>query len=463
MRKLFGHPIPRALQALLFVEFLLLFAAIEFGAALRLTVGGLDPWSMAGSFGTLVTFVVVCMTSMLAFGLYERDCCRNLRQSAVRLLVALLAAVFFMAVLFYFVPELNIWRSIAFYSINVAFVFILVARAMFIRFADLDRFKRPVLVIGTGDRAAQIGQMADDDAGHSYRVVKYVRMSKEKAKVANYVDRKDWTDLLTIADSFKAQEVVLAMRERRGGLPIRELLKCRMAGLRVSDLPTFLERETGRLDLDVMQPSWLVFADGFEMSQGLNQLLKRIFDITASLTLIFFSLWVLIPTAIAIKLTSAGPIFYRQERVGENGETFFLFKFRSMGTDAEKDGVPQWAQASDPRVTKVGKIIRATRIDEIPQILNVLRGEMSFVGPRPERPFFVEQLREEIPYFDERHIVKPGITGWAQINYPYGASMEDARRKLEFDLYYVKNFTVMLDLAILIQTVKVVVWQNGVR
>lgn len=463
MRKLFGHTIPRALQALLFVEFLLLFAAIEFGAALRLRVGGLDPWSMVGSIGMLVTFVAVCMTSMLAFGLYERDCCRDLKQSAVRLFVALIAAVVFMAVIFYILPDLSIWRSISFYSISIAFVLILLARFVFIKVADLDRFKRPVLVIGTGDRAAQIGKMADDDAGHSYRVVKYVRMSKDKAKVANYVDRKDWDDLLTIADSFKAQEVVLAMRERRGGLPIRELLKCRMAGLRVSDLPTFLERETGRLDLDVMQPSWLVFADGFEMSQGLNQILKRVFDITASLLLICFSLWLLIPTAIIIKLTSPGPIFYRQERMGQNGKTFFLFKFRSMGTDAEKDGVPQWAQEGDPRVTKIGKIIRATRIDEIPQILNVLRGEMSFVGPRPERPFFVEQLREEIPYFDERHIVKPGITGWAQINYPYGASMEDARRKLEYDLYYVKNFTVMLDLAILIQTVKVVVWQNGVR
>lgn len=463
MVKLFGHPIPRALQVLLLAEFGLLVLAIEVGAAVRLALAGLDPWGMAGSVGTIATFVVVCMTSMLAFGLYERDCCRDVKQSAVRLLVALLAAIAVMALIFYVLPELSIWRSISFYSINFAFVFILIARFVFLKVADLERFKRPVLVIGTGDQAAQIGRMADEETGHSYRVVKYVRMSKDKPHVENYIDRKDREDLLAIATETNAQEVVLAMRERRGGLPIRELLKCRMAGLRVSDLPTFLERETGRLDLDVMQPSWLVFADGFEMSQGINRFLKRIFDIAASLLLIFFSLWLLIPAAILVKLTSPGPIFYRQERVGANGNTFFLFKFRSMRNDAEKDGVPQWAQEGDPRVTPVGKVIRATRIDEIPQILNVLRGEMSFVGPRPERPFFVEQLREEIPYFDERHIVKPGITGWAQINYPYGASMEDARRKLEYDLYYVKNFTVLLDLAILIQTVKVVVWQNGVR
>lgn len=463
MVKIFGHPIPRALQFLLLVECLLLAAAIEIGAAVRLLVAGLDPWQMSGSFGTIATFVAVSMTSMLAFGLYERDCCRDVKQSAVRLLVALLAAVVFMAVIFYILPELSIWRSISFYSINVAFVLILIGRAVFVRVADLERFKRPVMVIGTGDRAAQIGKMAEEETGHSYRVVQYVRMSKAKAQVADYVNAEDWPDLLSIAESVKAQEVVLAMRERRGGLPIRELLKCRMAGLSVSDLPTFLERETGRLDLDVMQPSWLVFADGFEMSLGINRFLKRIFDVTASFLLICFSLWVLIPTAILVKLTSPGPIFYRQERVGENGKPFFLFKFRSMRNDAEKDGVPQWAKEADPRVTTIGKIIRATRIDEIPQILNVLRGEMSFVGPRPERPFFVNQLREDIPYFDERHIVRPGITGWAQINYPYGASLADARRKLEYDLYYVKNFTVLLDLAILIQTVKVVVWQNGVR
>lgn len=463
MVKIFGHPIPRALQVLLFVEFCLLVAAIQVGASVRLAIGGLNPWSMSTSLGTIATFVVVCMTSMLAFGLYERECCRDVKQSAVRLLVALFAAVVFMAVIFYILPELSIWRSISFYSINFAFVFILVARSIFLHVADLERFKRPVLVIGTGERAAEIGRMAEEETGHSYRVVKYVRMSKDKPLVDNFLDRDERDDLLAIAEETKAQEVVLAMRERRGGLPIRELLKCRMAGLRVSDLPTFLERETGRLDLDVMQPSWLVFADGFQMSQGINQGVKRVFDIAASLVLICFSLWVLIPAAILVKVTSPGPIFYLQERVGKNGMPFFLFKFRSMRNDAEKDGVPKWAQEGDPRVTWIGKIIRATRIDEIPQILNVLRGEMSFVGPRPERPFFVDQLREEIPYFDERHIVKPGITGWAQINYPYGASMEDSRRKLEYDLYYVKNFTVLLDLAILIQTVKVVVWQNGVR
>ncbi|MEO0410707.1 MAG: TIGR03013 family XrtA/PEP-CTERM system glycosyltransferase [Pseudomonadota bacterium] len=445
------------------IELVLMVLAIELGAAARLAVAGLQPWSMLPNVGATALFAGVCLTSMVAFGLYESTCCRDLRQSAVRLLVALLAAIAFMAVIFYFVPDLQIWRSISLYAISLAYVLLLSARAIFIKVADLDRFKRPILVIGTGERALQLGTLAQSAAGPSYRIAKFVRMSDQEPAVDDFVDKKDWPDLLSIAETFGAQEVVLAMRERRGGLPIQDLLKCRMAGMRVLDLPTFLEQETGRFDLDVMQPSWLVFSDGFEMSRGLNRFLKRAFDILASFILITFSIWILVPTAIIIKLTSPGPIFYRQERVGENGKTFRLFKFRSMRNDAEKDGVPQWAKEADPRVTGIGKVIRATRIDEIPQILNVLRGEMSFVGPRPERPFFVDQLSEDIPYFDERHIVKPGITGWAQINYPYGASLDDSRKKLEYDLYYVKNFSVLLDLAILVQTVKVVVWQNGVR
>ncbi|MEM9288774.1 MAG: TIGR03013 family XrtA/PEP-CTERM system glycosyltransferase [Pseudomonadota bacterium] len=463
MVKLFGHPVPRALQSLFIAEVVLLIAGIQLGAVVRLSVAGLDLWSMADSYGAIATFVITCSVSMVAFGLYERACCRDLRQSALRLFVALISALAVMAVVFYFLPELQIWRSISVYSIGVAYVLLLIGRLVFIKVADLDRFKRPVLVLGTGDRAAQLGAMTEEDAGHSYRIVNYVRMSQEPPCVENYVNMCEWPDLLAVANASGAQEVVLAMRERRGGLPIRDLLKCRMAGMRVLDLPAFLEQETGRVDLESMQPSWLVFSDGFGMSQGINRVLKRIFDIVASLILILFSIWILIPTAILIKLTSPGPIFYRQERVGENGEVYRLFKFRSMRNDAEKDGVPQWAKEADPRVTGIGKIIRATRIDEIPQILNVLSGEMSFVGPRPERPFFVEQLSEEIPYYEERHIVKPGITGWAQINYPYGASTDDARKKLEYDLYYVKNFSVLLDLAILVQTVKVVVWQNGVR
>jgi len=462
MAKIFGHPIQRPLLVLICVECLLLIASIELGAAFRLQIAGLEPWSMSLSFGTISTFVATCLISMVAFGLYESECCRDLKLSSLRLIVAFAAAFMFLAVIFYVIPDLAIWRSIAFYSISLAFFAVLSARFFFVRVADLERFKRPVLVLGAGEEAARIGRLAENTASRSFRILTYVKMSDDCPQVERFINVGDWPDVTTIAAHYGAQEIIVALSERRG-LPINDLLKCRVAGLSVWDLASFLERETGRLHLDVMQPSWLVFADGFGVAQGFNRVLKRVFDVLSSAFVISFTLWLMVPVAIAIKLSSTGPIFYLQQRVGKNGKTFLLYKFRSMVADAEDASGPQWAQDGDPRITPVGRFIRATRIDELPQVINVLRGDMSFVGPRPERPYFVEKLREDIPLFDERHIVKPGITGWAQINYPYGASVDDARCKLEFDLYYVKNFSVLLDLAILIQTVKVVVWQNGVR
>ncbi len=239
-------------------------------------------------------------------------------------------------------------------------------------------------------------------------------------------------------------------------------MECKLAGVTVTDFPSFWERQTGQIDLDEMTPSWLIFSNGFRTTwQG--EIVKRCFDIIVSLFVLIVTLPVTFVTAILIKLESPGPVFYRQERVGLSGRTFNVLKFRSMRADAEKDGIARWAQNSDPRVTKVGGFIRRTRIDEIPQVINVLIGQMSFVGPRPERPVFVRSLTEKIPYYDVRHRVKPGITGWAQINYPYGASDEDAKAKLTFDLYYVKNWNLFLDAVILFQTARVVLWREGAR
>jgi sugar transferase (PEP-CTERM system associated) len=258
-----------------------------------------------------------------------------------------------------------------------------------------------------------------------------------------------------------ASEVVVATDDRRG-LPVRQLLHCKLAGLRVTDFLDFWERETRTVDLEALRPSWLFYSDGFRCGV-VDEILKRAFDIVVSSALLVFSLPLLVVTAGLIKLESAGPILYRQERVGLRGEGFTIFKFRSMRADAERDGNPQWAAKGDPRVTRVGAIIRKLRIDELAQILNVLRGDMSFVGPRPERPYFVASLTEAIPYYAERHWVRPGITGWAQINYPYGASNEDARRKLAFDLYYIKNRSIFLDFLILLQTARVIFWNHGAR
>ena len=245
-------------------------------------------------------------------------------------------------------------------------------------------------------------------------------------------------------------------------MPASDLLECKLSGINVIEGMTFWERETGRIDVSNAGAGWLAFSDGFTQDTP-RRTLKRAGDFLVSLSFLIAILPTLLLVALLIKLESPGPIFYRQERVGLNGKVFKVWKLRSMRVDAERDGVPQWAKKVDDRVTRVGKFIRKTRLDEVPQILNVLSGDMSFIGPRPERPFFVDQLREQIPFYDLRHRVRPGITGWAQINYPYGASVEDSRMKFSYDLYYLKKNDIFMDFAILMQTVRVILFADGAR
>ena len=269
-------------------------------------------------------------------------------------------------------------------------------------------------------------------------------------------------NLTRFVENLGVSEVVLALEERRNALPLKDLLRIKTAGVHVNDFSSFLERETGRIDLDTVNPSWLIFSDGFSSGRAVSSVAKRIFDITASALLLVATFPVIALFALLVKIDSRGPAFFRQTRVGLYGQNFEVIKLRSMRTDAETAGA-QWATKDDPRVTRIGKFIRKVRIDELPQAWSVLKGEMSFVGPRPERPEFVANLEEQLPYYAERHMVKPGITGWAQVNYPYGASIEDSRHKLEFDLYYAKNYTPFLDLLIILQTLRVVLWHEGAR
>jgi sugar transferase (PEP-CTERM system associated) len=257
--------------------------------------------------------------------------------------------------------------------------------------------------------------------------------------------------------------VVLALEERRNALPLGDLLKVKTTGVHVHDISSFLERETGRVDLDSLNPSWLIFSDGFSSGRRLSSAAKRLFDLVVSAAILLLTAPLILLFALLVKIESRGPAFFRQRRVGLYGVPFELVKLRSMRVDAEVGGKAVWAQKDDPRVTRVGSIIRKLRIDELPQAWTVLKGEMSFVGPRPERPQFVNDLEARLPYYAERHVVKPGITGWAQINFPYAASVEDAREKLEYDLYYAKNYSPFLDLLILLQTVRVVLWPEGAR
>jgi sugar transferase (PEP-CTERM system associated) len=258
-------------------------------------------------------------------------------------------------------------------------------------------------------------------------------------------------------------QIVVAIRDRRGGgFPVQQLLECKMKGVKVVELPTYFEQEYRQVLLESLNPSWMVLGDGFR--QGLvGNTVKRVFDLTASAALLVLTLPIMLIVALCIYLESGLPVLYRQRRVGQGGRVFTLFKFRSMRVDAESSGTPYWASPDDERNTRVGRFIRKWRLDELPQILNVLRGEMSFVGPRPERPYFVDQLVKQIPYYSLRHSAKPGITGWAQVRYQYGASVDDAIEKLQYDLYYLKNRSLFLDLMIMVATVEVVMWGRGAR
>jgi sugar transferase (PEP-CTERM system associated) len=288
-------------------------------------------------------------------------------------------------------------------------------------------------------------------------------MTKAESAVRGAIHRDAIESLADHVVNLKASEVVLALQERRNALPLADLLRIKTTGVHVNELSTFLERETGRVDLATASHSWLIFSDGFSSGRLVSSVCKRWFDIVASLTLLILAAPVIAITAVLIRLESRGPAFYRQKRVGLFGEEFDVIKLRSMRQDAEIAGHAVWAAENDPRITRIGRIIRKIRVDELPQVWVVLAGRMSFVGPRPERRQFVVDLEQRLPFYATRHMVKPGITGWAQINYPYGASLEDSRHKLEYDLYYAKNYTPFLDLLILLQTLRVLLWPSGAR
>ena len=336
-------------------------------------------------------------------------------------------------------------------------------RLVFWRATGLSVFKRRLLVIGAGPQAAAIEDGRKSDS--PYVVVSYINSGEEEsiALPANRVmDLPAGKTLLDIARETDADEIVVAIYDRRGNLPVKQLLECKLQGITISDLPTFFEREHQQIQLESLNASWLIFGSGFRQHWFGNGV-KRGFDLLVSFLLLLVASPVMLATAIAIRLEGPGPILYWQTRVGRGNQPFEMCKFRSMRTDAESDGLPRWAQGADDRITRVGRVIRKLRIDELPQAYNVLKGEMSFVGPRPERPFFVDQLSTEIPYFLARHSIRPGITGWAQVRYPYGASVEDAKNKLQYDLYYVKNHTPFLDLVIMLETVRVVMFGRGAR
>ena len=462
MIRLFRHHIPHTALLLGLADALMLLLSGEAGWALRNWQIGTTIEPQLGRAPELLAFAAVLQLAMLSVGVYAVDAVHSLRVAGPRLAAAIVIGVLMLALAFFLIPTISFWRSNLIYAMAFAMAALVVTRLVLSQTLGSEGFKRRVLVLGAGPRAARLEALAAKQ-GASFAVAGFVAMNEGAAVVACAVNRAGIANLGDHVVRLGVTEVVLAIEERRNALPLADLLRIRTTGVHVTDLSSFLERETGRVDLDSLNPSWLIFSDGFSAGRRLSGIGKRAFDIVVSALILLLTWPIVALTALIVKLESKGPAFYRQRRVGLYGQAFEVIKLRSMRQDAEVGGVAVWAQAHDPRVTRIGSIIRKLRIDELPQAWSVLKGEMSFVGPRPERPQFVADLEARLPYYAERHMVKPGITGWAQINYPYGASVEDSRQKLEYDLYYAKNYTPFLDVLILLLTVRVILWSEGAR
>jgi sugar transferase (PEP-CTERM system associated) len=461
MIRLFKHYIPHAVLLLGLIDFALLLAAGDLAWQLRADQVGMGSGSLLARLPMVLAFAAVTQSALIAVGVFGAEALRSMRFAGARLLVGVSLAILLFAFIAFVLRGHTFWRSTLLYAMVFAIALLMANRLVVGGILGTAAFRRRVLVLGAGMRAKRIQRLAErQESGFS--VVGYIAMNAGQGALDQAVPRAAIADLSRYVRDLGATEVVLALEERRNALPLKDLLRIKTAGVHVNDFSTFLERETGRVDLDTLNPSWLIFSDGFSSGRMLSSVAKRVFDVLASGALLLVTFPVIALFALLVRLDSSGPAFFRQRRVGLYGEPFELIKLRSMRTDAEKGGA-QWAQKDDPRVTRIGKIIRTLRIDELPQTWSVLTGRMSFVGPRPEVPAFVEGLEEKLPFYAERHMVKPGITGWAQINYPYGASVEDARAKLEYDLYYAKNYTPFLDLLILLQTLRVILWPEGAR
>ena len=462
MLRVFKHYIPYAVLALGLIDLVALMFAGEIGWQLRAYQIAMDPGHPGERLVPLASFALSIWLAMVAVGAYSSEALLSVRISVTRLLAAISLGVIFLSLMNFLAPGATLWRSNSFYAMVAAIIIVIGLRIVVSRAIDTRKFRRRIVVLGAGKRAERIRLLAQrPDSG--FTIAGLVAMNDGPYVVEDATPRGEIANLARYVVERDATEVVLALEERRNALPLDDLLRIKTTGVHVNDISSFFERETGRVDLDSVNPSWFIFSDGFTAGQRLSKFGKRVFDIVVSLVLLVLAIPLVALFGLAVKIGSSGPIFYRQQRVGLYGQPYDIIKLRSMRQDAESAGHAVWASQDDPRVTTIGRWMRKLRIDELPQGWCILKGDMSFVGPRPERPQFVDQLQARIPYYAERHMVKPGLTGWAQINLPYGASVEDSREKLEYDLYYAKNYTPFLDILILLQTIRVVLWPAGAR
>ena len=460
MIKIFSHYFPRRTLLQIFLDFVLVITAVAV-AVLWQVPDVLTGVSVAVTSATFLAAGMIAINS--ALGLYERVHNRSVMQSRARAALSWVMTLGLAYFIFGLLPLRVADLQFLGFFVGTGVLLVLGHRITVAHATPQSKLRTRVLVFGTGMRAKLVSKSLKRSDPNVDLVGFYAGPNEVKTEVSGWGLLSTTKSLTDLVQELEVDEIVVALTERRGGsMPLRELLDCKLHGVRVVDIATHFEQTLGQIRLDSVSAGWLIFGEGF--NQGLiRTMMKRLFDIVFASLLLLVSLPVIVLCAILIVLESGAPILYLQERVGRGGRLFNVVKFRSMRTDAEGDGTPRWASASDSRVTRVGRVIRKLRIDELPQLFSVLNGDMSLVGPRPERPYFVDKLTQEIPYYAVRHSVKPGVTGWAQVRFHYGASVEDSAEKLQYDLYYVKNHTLFLDLVVLFETIGVVLMAKGAQ
>jgi sugar transferase (PEP-CTERM system associated) len=400
--------------------------------------------------------------------LYDLKITDSFHELGIRLLQALGTAAIILAGIYLVFPKTIVGSGI--FAVSILFVIILIVswRFGYALILSHGMFNQKIILLGSGDLAQNIFSKIEDRKDSGYKIEVNVQDSIEGLKVScqnsqtQIICKKDYEGLCDLADQLNIKKIVVAIKERRGTLPLKELVKCRVKGIDIIEGTSFYEMLAGKFIVQQINPAWIIFSEGFYKSRT-RRFFKRSTDVILSLTMLILFSPLFLLTALLIKIDSTGPVLFSQERVGKNKKSYMLYKFRSMVEDAEKQSGPVWASDNDRRITRLGRVLRKWRIDEIPQLWNVLKGDMSFVGPRPEREFFVNKLEDTIPYYGERFSVKPGLTGWAQVCYSYGASVDDAVEKLNYDLFYIKNMSVFMDLMIILRTIKIVLFGKGAR
>ena len=447
-------------------EGLVIYASVLMASSLLLETESFpfDPWLYLKIL--LITFI--CQTCLYYNDLYDLKVTDTFLELGIRLLQALGVSAIFLAGIYVIFPQAIIGHGI--FALSIGFVILLIVSWRFCYKLILSHgiFDQNIIILGSGDLAQnitnEITQRKDSGYTVSVNVKEYLGNNDvaNEQNTASTIYKQNYEGLCDMANELNISKIVVALTEKRGALPTKELVKCRVNGIEIIEGASFYEMLTGKFIVEQINPAWLIFSEGFYKSRT-RRFLKRSMDLILSIVLLILLSPVIIATAILIKIDSKGPVIFSQERLGENKKTYSIYKFRSMVANAEKQSGPIWAEDNDRRITRIGRYIRQWRVDEIPQLWNVFKGDMSFIGPRPEREFFVKKLEDIIPYFTERFSIKPGITGWAQVCYSYGSSVEDAIEKLNYDLFYIKNMSIFMDLMIIMRTVKIVLFGKGAR